>query len=278
MPAQYKFNLIHVIESVKESDGEPGRVIADNWNASALSGPRMRYHFVFNRTDLLRVLDEIHSEIPQWNPLLHFEVHGNDNGIELRDGSFVPWTEMGPWLWRINLATRFNLIAVFSCCFGIHQINAMTAFEPAPLACVVGCDRETKTMEMLQGFEAFYRTLFATANIESAMTDLQRHIKSDARFAFLTAEKMFRGSYKEAMELSRSKAYFAERTKRIRNEIAQSAKANRQANPKISSAQIKRVLMQTEPEILQKFYSIFFGCELIPENRQRFPFDQLTAE
>ncbi|SDS02048.1 hypothetical protein [Opitutus sp. GAS368] len=277
MATQYGFDTIHVIESLKESDGEPGRRLTENWNRDTPEGIQMVYHFVLSRDDLFREMDAIYAGVSAAVPVLHFELHGNDEGFGLRDDSFVSWEEFGPHLLRFNLATRFNLLVTFSCCFGIHQIVAMSAFKPAPFVGVVGCDREAETPELLNGFEAFYRTLVATDDGHKALAALQGKIFSGAQFAFFTVEKAFRGAYKNVVRENRARDPFKLRRKQVRKELAQKARAAGRANPKVTDWQIKAALAETEGRTLRQFYEAFFALDQISENERRFPYDLLIA-
>ena len=52
------------------------------------------------------------------SPILHFEMHGDETGLELLSGEMVAWAELSPWLTRINERTRVNLLVVAAACNG----------------------------------------------------------------------------------------------------------------------------------------------------------------
>src|ERR1700677_1874142 len=143
MAAESGFNSIRIIQSVRELDGEPGVELCERLTHSGALPPDLdaKVYYIVDRADLKKILTQIlHSDIKKGgSPILHFEVHGDKNGFELRDGSFVPWTDFGPALAVLNLATRFNLLVVFACCNGFMQTDAVDRDCPAPFTGLLGC-------------------------------------------------------------------------------------------------------------------------------------------
>jgi hypothetical protein len=274
--AEYGFDEIHIFESLPESDGNPGRQLTERWNANPLKGIKCHYHFVLDKADLDRDLAAVTSQIPNCVPLLHFEVHGNDEGFGLRDKTFVRWDDFGKQLAPINRASGFHLLVVWSCCFGIHQIAAMSAFKPAPFVAVLGCDRKAYTDELLAGFTAFYPALVSTGKAEQALQALQAKIASGAKFDLFTAASAFRGTYKIVRQQTSDPAALPERRKRIREQLQQEATRRGVGAPVVTDSQIDQTLRLTELPTLRQFHEAFFACEELPANRTRFPFDQLT--
>jgi hypothetical protein len=96
MPVEYGISSLHIIESLGESSGEPGRELKQRLQTKSgtLSSFPIVYHKAFERTELFDVLNEILTTEAQQGsiPILHIEAHGNAAGIELRDGTTVLWT------------------------------------------------------------------------------------------------------------------------------------------------------------------------------------------
>jgi hypothetical protein len=168
---------------------------------------------VFDKEDLRKVLTKIfHSDIKKGKtPILHFEVHGNGGGFQLRDGSFVTWDEFGPALAVLNVATRFHLLVVFACCDGYMQIEAIGHDHPAPFAGLLGCAGTVGTPELLDGLEAFYGILISEGKGTKAVAALQKAItKSSAKFDLLTCEGIFAQICLEMYREALSPEYLAE--------------------------------------------------------------------
>jgi hypothetical protein len=274
--AEYGFDDIHIFESLPEIDGDPGRQLTERWNANPLKGIKCDYHFILGKADLDRDLAAVASQIPNRVPLLHFEVHGNDEGFGLRDKTFVRWDDFGKQLAPLNLSSGFHLLVVWSCCFGIHQIAAMSAFKSAPFVAVLGCDRKAYTDELLAGFSAFYPTLVATSNADQALQALQVKITSGAKFDLFTAVSAFRGTYGIVRQKNSDPATLPERRKRIRQQLQQDATRRGVEAPEITDSQIDQALRLTEIPTLRQFHEAFFASNELPANRTRFPFDRLT--
>jgi hypothetical protein len=69
--------------------------------------------------------------------MLHIECHGDADGIQLTDGSLMPWSRLKPLLVNINLASRMNLFLVMACCYGGYFAAECRYSEPVPFAWIV---------------------------------------------------------------------------------------------------------------------------------------------
>jgi hypothetical protein len=272
---QFGFDVIHVFESLPERDGTPGKELTDRWNTKRLNGIECHYHFIFDKADLDNALDLVLTDARHEVPVLHFEVHGNDEGFGLRDNSFVRWDEFGAQLWPINRASDFHLLVVWSCCFGIHQISAMSAFQPSPFDAVLGCDQPAKTAELLAAFSAFYPTLVSTGKGSLALDALQSKITSKTKFRLFTAAQAFRGAYQLVREKNLDAQGFPEQRRRILSKLEHEAQQRGLPFPAVTDEQILDALRIVERPTLQRFYDAFFATAELPANRDRFPLDKL---
>jgi hypothetical protein len=275
VPNDIIFDEIHVIESVKESDGDPGRQLVARWNSTAQTIPMFGY-FVFDREDLYETLAKIKACTTDKGlvPLLHFEGHGSDYGFELRkQGECISWEEFGAILWDFNRASGFNLFGAFSCCYGIRQLKTMTTSQPCPFSRVIGCDHKAFTAELFEGFYSFYEVLVKTGSGKLALEALTAQISSDARFSFIRAEDAFREVYRLVLEQYRSPGFIDEMRKRHLAAIESQPDLFR--GKKISSADIDIAFAISDFMNLREFHERFFGCAEVPLNRTRFPLEKL---
>jgi hypothetical protein len=86
----------------------------------------VEHRAIASRHDLANALDgALHEVVYEGHtPLLHFECHGNPDGLELRAANeFIPWDELSPRLTELNIATRLNLFVGLSACYGAYLVH-----------------------------------------------------------------------------------------------------------------------------------------------------------
>jgi len=129
---------------------------------------------VSNADEFLEAISElIEAAEKGLKPLVNVDCHGDMfDGLVFSDGSILSWAVIAESLTQLNRATEFNLIAVFSACFGAHFISSVDALTPAPFALMVASNDEIYPDELLRGLRAFYNKLFDTLNVLEAVKAL----------------------------------------------------------------------------------------------------------
>lgn len=280
--AEYGISSIHVIESLGASFNEPGKQLIQRLKSKGgiLGSIPISHHEAFGRDDVFRALSEIYTDEAKLGlaPILHFEAHGDAAGLELRDGSQILWGELADRLRAFNRATRFNLLAVFACCNGIHQILALTIYDMCPFSAVVGCEGTVYTSELLNGFERFYEILINNGKARRAESELQAAVtkSSGTKFKLFSCEYAFEQVYANVMRVNRDAGIRAQRIEHYRLQLDRFNALNGNLTPS-SPAEIDRVLRETEAKTLRDFYTKFFAITEISENATRFPLKQMVA-
>ena len=118
-------------------------------------------------------------------PIIHVECHGDAHtGLHFRNGQDLSWPDLSAGLARLNAATGFNLVAVFSACFGAHFLGQMDVSVPAPCLVLVAPTDEVWPDELMAGYRDFYRVLFNSSDAGAAVTSLSgRRLTTGAWFA-----------------------------------------------------------------------------------------------
>src|SRR5207244_5807125 len=139
------FSTVVVFESLPEGQLRTGRSLRDDIepvSAFHARGINVDYRKVNNRLELnARLADVLHGAEHGDYPLLHFESHGSERGIELADGSHIAWAELKPWLISINVATRCNLIVIVGACYGGYLAQTLLPTDRAPCWPLIGPSR-----------------------------------------------------------------------------------------------------------------------------------------
>ncbi len=274
------FNTLHIIESLGQSENQPGQELINRLKPTLTDqmGIPLHYWDVHSIAELEEALGNIYqSEVAaECTPALHFECHGSaDDGIKLRDGSFYAWPRLADQLLRFNRASEFHTLAVFSCCEGISQITSASSGRACPFAALVGCDDTITTPELLEGFDRFYLTLVKSKNGTAALAALQTAvIRSNARFGMPTAETIFMGTVQKVTAQSADPTLRALRVKRLREFIDKIfAKAGRRLN--LTDRVLEKALLDQELVTLRHFYERFFDTARIPSNLKRYDFAKM---
>src|SRR5881394_1745346 len=97
------FNSIYIIESLAEGEFRSGQALYDDIvypTSQKLDGLKPDFSRVSSESDLHRKLREIDWAARNRNhmPIVHFEAHGFDRGIQLADGALVEWSAITPRL------------------------------------------------------------------------------------------------------------------------------------------------------------------------------------
>ena len=282
MTFEHGISSLHIIESVGEVDGEPGRALHERLlkTPGQFSGLPIHVHKVLGESDLNSIMEAIfQGEASKgMTPILHFEVHGNNSEFCLRNGSRIPWIVFGQQLARFNLATRFNLLVVFSCCNGYQQIDALDAFRVCPFTALVSCVGTISTAELLDGFVAFYRTLATDRLITKAVRDMKAAIKSGttAEFGLVSAARMFRSVVEAIYRENRDPEYLRDKKRELRRQAELKNALNGILTP-ISDADAERAFQESLDRTIRQHYTQFFALNEIPENAETFPFEDLVT-
>jgi hypothetical protein len=274
---------LHIIDSTKERDGEPGRSLEARLtnNPPVFSGLPIHLHQVTFREDFQKVLDAIYRDEATRgrSPLLHFELHGSESGIALRDDTAISWDEFALELTRFNLATRFNLLVVLSCCQGFLQIHSMNYSRVCPFNGLVSCTGIAQTSELLYGFEILYRSLAAKIPIQKAVEVMNRGLKaeSDIEFGFESAHLMFLSVVAAIYRDNMKPEYLTEKKKIHRRKMEQDKALSGSLTP-ISDADVENSFLECIDWEINKFYFNYFAIDKIPENAEKYSFEWLVKD
>jgi hypothetical protein len=283
MKFEHGISSLHIIDSTKESDGEPGTMLLKRLSeqSPAFTELPVYLHVPFDKSEMKAVTDRIFSEEVRkgFVPILHFEVHGCETGFSLRDDSLVAWDDFSLELARFNVATRFNLLTVFACCQGFLQIHSMNYSRACPFTGLVGCIGEPTTQELLECYDLLYRGIASQTPIDKAVQGMKAGLKSGStvEFGLETAARMFRGVIEMIYRDNLNTDYLSEKKEAIRQKMLKEAALERILSP-ISSQQMERTFQESLEREVRKFHRNYFAVDQIPENAARYSFESMVTE
>ena len=264
-------NRIVVIQSLESLEVQTGKLIRDHIAYELESHPMglsIEFMTCESCAEFLAILNQLESEaiIKKSIPLIHVECHGDSiQGLEFANASTLSWPDLADALKRLNIATRFNLLAVFSACFGGHFLGQMgCASGPAPCWGLVAPTDTVDPGEILAALRSFYSILVKTYNVGAAIHKISLTRLSTGRWFGQTAEEWFEKLLTRYIKEQCTKDTARSRAKKLQLEILQSGKH-------VSMGSLKRQLKtRNRATLLNDYFNNYFITDIIPENTQRF--------
>jgi hypothetical protein len=267
----FTFNKIVIIQSLEPHEIETGRYLSEY--VTSLIEQSERYNIPIqviscsSAIGFLEALKELTREAESGEiPLLHVDCHGCPvDGLEFENSSTLSWKELSAALLPLNISSRFNLLAVFSACYGAYFLEQMQAIEPAPCWCLVAPTEKVDVSEVMGGFRVFYSALFSEHNMGPAITAISQCRLSHGRWLSKPAEQWFEnliiGYIKEHCNLQTAR----ERAKVIFRERKSLGKK------RLGTGALLRIIRKANREkLLSKYFDIYFITEQLPQNIKRF--------
>lgn len=198
-------------------------------------------------------------------PLLNIECHGDPySGLSFKDNSDLGWPEVAGALLKLNIATGFNLMAVFSACFGFYFIEEMGAINPAPCWCLIAPTAKIWDYEVIECTREFYQHLFKTRSISSSFKLLSGMPLKQGRWICTRAEVWF-----EKLVVGYVEQHCSKKAGDVR--IAQHYRHYKSKGSRLSRGCIKRRLAnRNRYMLLGEYFERYFLLKHIPRNAIRF--------
>lgn len=185
-------SFVYVIESPSPNDLLDGRTEGRSLCESLrLSNIPHWYSLASNRETFLIALGQRLADA--WNnygrlPILHFSVHGNNNGIGLTNGDFITWSEFEAYLAPLNNWVNGGLLICMSACFGFSaQCMAAQNTNNSTYWALVGNTHEATWADAGVAYTTFYHLLFKGADIDTCVANM-RTASHDSNFYYIYGE------------------------------------------------------------------------------------------
>jgi hypothetical protein len=268
--SENRFNQILILDSIPSGELNTAKRLREDMDVYASAYKRKRelnikYVRTDNRNDF--VCELIHSQGRAWAdgviPLLHIECHGDEDGLELADGSGMSWGDLYPLLRELNIATRFNLLIAVSACCGAATMRTANATKPAPFWGLIGPTKNMYPDELERAFGALYLALLRTKSSKESMAAMDEAQKN-GDWIRTTAMKVFQDIWRGYKKYHCTPEALHDRSAAILN-----APAN--AGRNLTVEQVEVLIRQREQDLLHRYWKDFFMHDLFPECQARFP-------
>lgn len=266
----FSFTKIVIIQSLEPNEIKTGRMNCEYVSAQiSESNINIPVEVIncSNYLEFLQILTYLETEASSKGeiPLLHVECHGDpEDGLEFENGSTLSWLDLSAALTRLNRACRFNLLAVFSACFGGYFLSQMGAINPAPCWCMIAPTKTIDPGEILRVFRIFYFTLFRESDVGKALSEISKMQMSDGRWFGQTAELWFERLVVGYIENHCTLTAVNERAKKMYRQLRNEGKHQ-------SIGSLTRMLRQRNRQsLLHDYFDRYFMTKEVPENNLRF--------
>jgi len=150
-------------------------------------------HKIESKEDLLEVLNKLYENAKEHQKFyfLHFEIHGDDNGISLKNGDFVYWSEILPLFRNLNILYRNNLSVYLAVCKGNSLLKFINPIERSPFGVVIGSFNDIYNYDIISYFENFYTKFFDKFSVFDAYNTVKK-INLKSEFSLISSHHVIR--------------------------------------------------------------------------------------
>lgn len=249
-------NRIYIVSSIRSDDYQTAKRLHEDLLALHVANKSPEIHFIQVATvqELQGVLHTIKRDCELGAvPILHIECHGNqDSGLELASGESASWQWFVNRCREINISCGNSLGLVLAACFGLYVIKPIKLDARTPFAYVIASDSEVSAGSIDDKMVPFYRNLFETASMDSALAILGEEFKpfyADKFLVLTLAKYIRRGCMGRARDQRREDLISDAIGRGVPN-----TKANRKAMRKLFKDQVT-----PRPALLHEYAERFLG-------------------
>jgi hypothetical protein len=201
------FYKVYIIESPGDMDllekRTEGKALS---NILEMSEIPYEYYLTTTKNVLKQVFEIIKEDILElqeeylfvW-PIIHVSCHGNEDGIGLTDGSFIPWSYLNDFLSVVNVCFDeadpvSPIVLSMSSCYGLHAIKTdwQKRGERSPFAFVLGHEDTILWDEALIAFSVFFHHFVnKKSTSEIALQCMNASINSHDHFKLFNSIELY---------------------------------------------------------------------------------------
>lgn len=271
----YNFNKLYIIESLPDGDLKTGKILYEDlfkWHKENGNSFDAEYLPIKNAEGLNLFFDIITSEYRSTyiRPTLHFETHGNEEGIQLKSGEIYYWNDLLDRLSDINYYSRNYLLLVLALCKGGYVLSAIENHitKRAPFFAAVYSYDIVITEELSRGFYNFYTEIFISRSAKNAMDKLCAEIKNEAsHFKLISCAHILKSCFESYLVEHCNRKMVQKRTEGFITKLKHS---NNQIDINKIRPFIKKEFKKDNQKVFFNFVrDQFFMIDVFPENKER---------
>ncbi len=273
--AGFNFNKIYVIESLRTKDTKTGEELHRDllqWKVYSSDVIQAELLIVNSKLDFFESIQKISSvtRIDKY-PIIHFEMHGSKEGLQLSNNDFVKWNELYKQLIEINTLSGNNLFITLAVCSGAYLMKLIKPFNPSPFWGIIGSFDILYSGDISIKYQAFYDTLLEGFDLDKAFNRLklvESGIPSDYRI--IRSNQTFINVYSKYLKTQFTPEIIK---KRWENGLKETPGKFIDGNDKArKKAQFSAKVLREKKLFFEKHKKIFFLLDRYPENVKNIDF------
>lgn len=269
MNSGFSFSRIVIIQSLEAGEIKTGSELRDfivDIEAVEESGLPVEVVDCEYADQFLEIIRTLAQEASAGStPLLHVECHGDaEAGLEFANGSTLPWNDLAGALMGLNLATSFNLFAIFSACFGAHFLGQMGITSSAPCYFMLAPTQKIYPDEILTGFKCFYGKLLESDDLGDAMRVITACRLSSGEWFSMPAEGWYEKLVIGYVKTLCSEDVVRNRAKKMHRELRQNG------HYKSIGSLLRSLKNQNRSYLDGSHFEKYFMVSQVPNNAERF--------
>lgn len=269
------FNKIYVIESLRVKDTKTGQFLFNDVIKRRLEQKGLNNNCELlmptSRETFFESLEHIRKEtiFKLVNPIIHFELHGSKEGIQVSNNDIITWDEIQFRLTELNFITKCNLFITMATCYGGYIYSVIKPNLRCPFWGFVGPFETVYGDEVLENYGAFYDEFIQSLDFNKAVIALNNsNLNGKSTFKFYNTEYAFKIAYENY-----EKKYFTEEIveKRLNAGLTEAKKHDELKNWSDDAIKksLKFLMVDSKDLLKENMMSNFFMWDIFPENKPK---------
>lgn len=271
------FNKIYVIESLPADEIQTGTNLHNDiinrrlWNHEKIESELC---IINSKEEFYNLLNKIERQTlnSEVIPYLHFEIHGNPDGLFLNSAEQINWYEIRLKLIKINTYSKNKLWISLASCHGAYLYINYSLVARAPFYGYIGSWKTINVEDLSASFERYFEKLLEDFNIEEAVEALNLYNPNlPVEYKLFNSRDVFIKAYNQYEANTYTEEGIQIRINRIAELSFNDPKNKIKKIPKaFFKNHAKRELLKNKENYRKDFYEHFLMIDLYPEIRDRF--------
>lgn len=189
-----QFGLV-IIQSLKRDEKQTGQILHDELiKYKKFQEPNLSSFFydIKSKKEFIQVLKSILYKVKNkgLHPIVHIEMHGNEDGIQTNNMEIISWQTIIPLLREINILMRNYLVVSLGVCHGVNIISQINPLQRAPFRSIIGVINSINQIELMSSFEELYDNYFFSFKINETIKSINQKLKG-VKFHHIFSEYCF---------------------------------------------------------------------------------------
>lgn len=271
-----EFSKVYIIESLQPGDVKTGTNLFND-----TVKPRMLQKGLENQCQLITLstkseffdaFTEIKNQIIYNHefPIIHFEMHGSKEGLELESREIIRWQELQEKMIEMNKLCENNLFISMATCFGGYIYTVISPKLRTPFWGFIGPFEEVRQIELLDNYTAFYSEFLLTNNFVEAEKAMNNSNPGRiSKFRLQNTEYIFAKAYENYEKIYLTPEMIEHRTNLIASQYKDLPEFKYWTNIKLKEM-TKQIMLDQKDKLKENMMKKFFLWDLFPHHKSKF--------